>query len=110
MVHCKEEHSLSREYLHWDQPQQHEDKFVASGKSVSCRMCGRSFGTIHSREQHERQDHHFTASQRGNPSSNKPFAHCILGQLEGTLLEGEINAKHCYISIKVLTLRCKFTP
>lgn len=86
MVHCKDEHNLSREYLYWDQPQQHEDKFVASGKSVSCRMCGRSFGTIHSREQHERQDHHFTASQRARMSTAF-CADSILDQRSPQLLQ-----------------------
>ncbi|XP_072372447.1 2'-5'-oligoadenylate synthase 1-like [Scyliorhinus torazame] len=69
-VHCKDNtNKLTCEHPYWDEPLQREDKYVASEKSVSCRMCGRVFGTIHSREQHERQEHHFTASQRARMST-----------------------------------------
>ncbi|XP_041041268.1 2'-5'-oligoadenylate synthase 2-like [Carcharodon carcharias] len=68
-VHYKGKYNMSCEHLYWDEPLQREDKFVASEKSVSCRMCGRVFGTIHCREQHERQEHHYTASQRARMST-----------------------------------------
>ncbi|XP_048451311.1 2'-5'-oligoadenylate synthase 1A-like [Rhincodon typus] len=68
-VHDQDKHKLVCENPYWDKPLQREDKFVASEKSVSCRMCGRVFGTFHSREQHERQQHHFTASQRARMST-----------------------------------------
>nr|XP_006012121.1 PREDICTED: 2'-5'-oligoadenylate synthase 2-like isoform X1 [Latimeria chalumnae]XP_014353846.1 PREDICTED: 2'-5'-oligoadenylate synthase 2-like isoform X1 [Latimeria chalumnae] len=48
----------------WDRPLQRATKFVSSETCVTCRMCHKEFGTIHGREQHERQDHHFTASKR----------------------------------------------
>ncbi|CAH1241428.1 OAS1 [Branchiostoma lanceolatum] len=39
--------------------------FVASQTSVMCRMCAQSFGSVHSREQHEREVHLFNTSLRG---------------------------------------------
>ncbi|KAI8495560.1 hypothetical protein Bbelb_265320 [Branchiostoma belcheri] len=39
--------------------------FVASQTSVTCRMCAQSFGSVHSREQHEREVHLFNTSLRG---------------------------------------------
>ncbi|XP_072447842.1 2'-5'-oligoadenylate synthase 1-like [Chiloscyllium punctatum] len=68
-VHDQDKHKSMCKNLYWDKPLQREDKFVALEKAVSCRMCGRVFGTIHSREQHERQAHHFTASQRARMST-----------------------------------------
>ncbi|XP_019339381.1 2'-5'-oligoadenylate synthase 1A isoform X1 [Alligator mississippiensis] len=53
----------------WDVPQKREAKFVAREVSTSCRMCRRQFGTIHSREHHEEQDHHFTASKKAQMST-----------------------------------------
>ncbi|KAH0628104.1 hypothetical protein JD844_008828 [Phrynosoma platyrhinos] len=43
-------------------------KFGAMEVSTSCRMCSRQFGTVHARENHEKQEHHFTTSKRGNIS------------------------------------------
>uniref|UniRef100_H3A4H2 C2H2-type domain-containing protein n=1 Tax=Latimeria chalumnae TaxID=7897 RepID=H3A4H2_LATCH len=70
----------------WDRPLQRATKFVSSETCVTCRMCHKEFGTIHGREQHERQDHHFTASKRGlirgggmiHDSSNKSQSSSLL--------------------------------
>ncbi|XP_029428692.1 2'-5'-oligoadenylate synthase 3-like [Rhinatrema bivittatum] len=53
----------------WNNPSRRETCFVALEICVTCRMCHRPFGTIHSREQHEKQDHHFTASKRAQMST-----------------------------------------
>ncbi|MGH0168456.1 UNVERIFIED_CONTAM: hypothetical protein FKN15_054723 [Acipenser sinensis] len=50
-------------------PLRRESRFLASETSVTCRMCRRAFGTSFGREQHERQDHHFTASKRARMST-----------------------------------------
>ncbi|XP_078533472.1 2'-5'-oligoadenylate synthase 1A-like [Lissotriton helveticus] len=44
-------------------------QFVAPETCASCRMCRRQSGTIHSRQQHEKQDHHFTATKRAQMSA-----------------------------------------
>nr|XP_014432653.2 2'-5'-oligoadenylate synthase 3-like isoform X2 [Pelodiscus sinensis] len=56
--------SAEKQWCFWDMPQKREEKFVAMEMSTSCRMCPRQFGTIHSREHHEKQEHHFTARRR----------------------------------------------
>ncbi|XP_050801836.1 2'-5'-oligoadenylate synthase 1A-like isoform X1 [Gopherus flavomarginatus] len=56
--------TAERQGCFWDMPPKREAKFVSMEMSTSCRMCPRKFGTIHSREHHEKQDHHFTASKR----------------------------------------------
>ncbi|XP_061492756.1 uncharacterized protein LOC133389165 [Rhineura floridana] len=46
-----------------------ESKFVAVETSTSCRMCPKQFGTVHAREHHEKQEHHFTGSKRAQLST-----------------------------------------
>lgn len=46
--------------------QKRETTFVAMGTAISCRMCCRRFGSVHAREHHEKQKHHFTANKRGD--------------------------------------------
>ncbi|XP_039196341.1 2'-5'-oligoadenylate synthase 1A-like isoform X3 [Crotalus tigris] len=41
-----------------------ETKFVAMETAISCRMCCKRFGSVHAREHHEKQKHHFTANKR----------------------------------------------
>ncbi|XP_077203794.1 2'-5'-oligoadenylate synthase 1-like isoform X2 [Paroedura picta] len=45
-----------------------ETRFVAPEMSMSCRMCSKQFGTVHAREHHEKQEHHFTAGKRAQMS------------------------------------------
>ncbi|XP_069076771.1 2'-5'-oligoadenylate synthase 1-like [Pleurodeles waltl] len=47
-------------------------QFVAPETCVSCRMCQRKSGTVHSRQRHEKRDHHFTASKRAQMSTGYP--------------------------------------
>ncbi|XP_053156365.1 2'-5'-oligoadenylate synthase 1-like isoform X2 [Hemicordylus capensis] len=53
----------------WNMTFQREIKFVAMETSTSCRMCSKQFGTVHGREHHEKQEHHFTASKRAQMST-----------------------------------------
>lgn len=52
--------------LHWENLEERNIKHMATKISKTCRMCSRHFGTVLSRESHEIQEHHFTASKRGN--------------------------------------------
>ncbi|KAJ6669764.1 hypothetical protein lerEdw1_000313 [Lerista edwardsae] len=53
----------------WNVNPKRETKFVAMETSTSCRMCSKQFGTVHAREHHEKQEHHFTASKRAQMST-----------------------------------------
>ncbi|KAF7250493.1 2'-5'-oligoadenylate synthase 1 [Varanus komodoensis] len=52
----------------WNMTLKRETRFVAMQTSTTCRMCSRQFGTVHAREHHEKQEHHFTASKRAQMS------------------------------------------
>ena len=52
--------------LHWENLEERNGKYMDTKISKTCRMCSRRFGTVLSRENHEIQDHHFTARKRGN--------------------------------------------
>lgn len=51
--------------LNWENLEERNIKHKATKISKTCRMCSRCFGTVLSRENHEIQEHHFTASKRG---------------------------------------------
>ncbi|ETE64566.1 hypothetical protein L345_09665, partial [Ophiophagus hannah] len=40
------------------------------GTATSCRMCCKQFGSVHAREHHEKQKHHFTANKRAQMATN----------------------------------------
>ncbi|XP_038257201.2 2'-5'-oligoadenylate synthase 1A-like [Dermochelys coriacea] len=75
----------------WDMPPKREAKFVAMEISISCRTCPRQFGTIHSREHHEKQDHHFTASKRAQMATG--FSPNILDYKNPTELKRFVEEK-----------------
>ncbi|XP_071065255.1 zinc finger and BTB domain-containing protein 16-A-like [Dasypus novemcinctus] len=55
--------------LSWENLEERNVKHMATKISKTCRMCSRHFGTILSRENHEIQEHHFTASERARMST-----------------------------------------
>ncbi|XP_074216496.1 uncharacterized protein LOC123615187 isoform X2 [Camelus bactrianus] len=55
--------------LNWENLEERNIKNMATKISQTCRMCSRHFGTILSRENHEIQEHHFTASKRAQMST-----------------------------------------
>ncbi|XP_030049273.1 uncharacterized protein LOC115463164 [Microcaecilia unicolor] len=70
--HKKDDHgetNATRKLVWGNSAQKRKTFFVASETCVTCRMCRRPFGTTHSREQHEKRDHHFTASKRAQMST-----------------------------------------
>ncbi|XP_066468650.1 2'-5'-oligoadenylate synthase 1-like [Tiliqua scincoides] len=69
--HAKTDHEkiLTDQGSCWNVTPTRETKFVAIETSTSCRMCARQFGTVHAREYHEKQEHHFTASKRAQMST-----------------------------------------
>lgn len=68
VAHYEETHGAQKPLVR-AAPLRRESRFLASETSVTCRMCRRAFGTSFGREQHERQDHHFTASKRARMST-----------------------------------------
>ncbi|XP_070592436.1 2'-5'-oligoadenylate synthase 1A-like [Erythrolamprus reginae] len=54
----------------WTMTLRRETKFVALGTATSCRMCCKQFGSVHAREHHEKQKHHFTANKRAQMATN----------------------------------------
>ncbi|XP_058862533.1 zinc finger protein 20-like [Acipenser ruthenus] len=71
VAHYEETHGAQKPLVR-AAPLRRESRFLASETSVTCRMCRRAFGTSFGREQHERQDHHFTASKRGKDGKGAP--------------------------------------
>nr|XP_033801895.1 2'-5'-oligoadenylate synthase 1-like [Geotrypetes seraphini] len=70
--HEKEDHgemNAKGRHVWGNNAQKRETFHVSSEMCVTCRICHRSFGTIHSREQHEKRDHRFTASKRAQMST-----------------------------------------
>ncbi|MXQ87877.1 hypothetical protein E5288_WYG015324 [Bos mutus] len=55
--------------LHWENLEERNGKYTDTKISKTCRMCSRRFGTVLSRENHEIQDHHFTACKRAQMST-----------------------------------------
>lgn len=57
---------METQKLHWENLEERNVNYMATKISKTCRMCSRCFGTVLSRENHEIQEHHFTARKRGN--------------------------------------------
>ncbi|XP_025023612.1 2'-5'-oligoadenylate synthase 1A-like [Python bivittatus] len=65
--HSEAEHGMvlaNNQRSCWNMNLKRETKFVAVGTATSCRMCCKRFGSVHAREHHEKQKHHFTANKR----------------------------------------------
>ncbi|XP_059772804.1 2'-5'-oligoadenylate synthase 1A-like [Balaenoptera ricei] len=70
--HNKSTHDRSTMETHklpWENLEERNIKHMATKISKTCRMCSRHFGTVLSRENHEIQEHHFTASKRAQMST-----------------------------------------
>nr|XP_016846435.1 PREDICTED: uncharacterized protein LOC107982366 [Anolis carolinensis] len=69
--HAKTDHEITQMenlWCGWTMALKRKTKSGTVGVSTSCRMCNRQFGTVHARENHEKQEHHFTASKRAQMS------------------------------------------
>nr|XP_008534055.1 PREDICTED: 2'-5'-oligoadenylate synthase 1-like [Equus przewalskii] len=70
--HSKSVHdrsTMETHKLNWENLEERNIKHKATKISKTCRMCSRCFGTVLSRENHEIQEHHFTASKRAQTSA-----------------------------------------
>ncbi|XP_046523831.1 2'-5'-oligoadenylate synthase 3-like isoform X2 [Equus quagga] len=70
--HSKSVHdrsTMETHKLNWENLEERNIKHKATKISKTCRMCSRCFGTVLSRENHEIQEHHFTASKRAQMSA-----------------------------------------
>ncbi|XP_032191570.1 2'-5'-oligoadenylate synthase 3-like isoform X3 [Mustela erminea] len=64
----QERSTMQTHKLSWENLEERNIKHMATEISKTCRMCSRRFGTILSRENHELQEHRFTASKRAQMS------------------------------------------
>lgn len=67
-----ERSTMQTHKLSWENLEERNIKHMATEISKTCRMCSRRFGTILSRENHELQEHRFTASKRGKKKKKMP--------------------------------------
>ncbi|XDB51731.1 hypothetical protein ABFV05_005347 [Capra hircus] len=61
--------TMETQKLHWENLEERNVNYMATKISKTCRMCSRCFGTVLSRENHEIQEHHFTARKRAQMSA-----------------------------------------